>query len=147
MTLSYPHAILAAQMPSSAAEAAKRAIDQADQAAAQAASQSSTALWSAQVVQTLTWGVLAFATVVIVLMTVLLYRKDRTGQQTLKCFGLVLIITLSSILLIVGYSSEQLTPIVGLFGAIAGYLLGKDSTHVPGTNEGTTPPGSGHAGR
>ena len=32
----------------------------------------------------------------------------------------------SALLLVVGYSNEQLTPIVGLFGAIAGYLLGKD---------------------
>lgn len=34
---------------------------------------------------------------------------------------------MSSLLLVVGYSNDQLTPIVGLFGAIAGYLLGKDS--------------------
>lgn len=32
---------------------------------------------------------------------------------------------LSPLLLVVGYNNEQSTPIVGLFGAIAGYLLGK----------------------
>jgi hypothetical protein len=33
--------------------------------------------------------------------------------------------------MVVGYSNEQLTPIIGLFGAVAGYLLGKD----PGRSE------------
>ena len=34
---------------------------------------------------------------------------------------------MSSILLVTGYNKDQLTPIVGLFGAISGYLLGKES--------------------
>jgi hypothetical protein len=112
-------------MPTTA-EQAKKAVEDADRAAAAVLNSSPSAMWDSKIVETLTWGVLGFATIVVVLMTILLYRKDANGQQTLKCFGLVLIITFSSILLIVGYSSEQLTPIVGLFGAIAGYLLGKD---------------------
>jgi hypothetical protein len=146
ITQYFSHPILAAQMPD-AIEQAKKAIQEADRLAATVVGSSGAApLWTSEVVERLTWGVLIFATVVIVLMTLLLYRKDANGHQTLKCFGLVLIITLSSILLIVGYSSEQLTPIIGLFGAIAGYLLGKETgtqstptpdagqrTHVPAT--------------
>jgi hypothetical protein len=36
------------------------------------------------------------------------------------------IISILGLLLIVGYSNERLTPIIGLFGAIAGYLVGRD---------------------
>ena len=78
-------------------------------------------------IQTLTISVLGFSTIVLILCTVLLCKKDRDGYQTLRVFGIVLILCFSSILLIIGYSNEQLTPIVGLFGAIAGYLLGKES--------------------
>ena len=45
----------------------------------------------------------------------------------LKLFGILSIIGMSSILLVTGYNKDQLTPIVGLFGAISGYLLGKES--------------------
>ncbi|MCI0557732.1 MAG: hypothetical protein MN733_04500, partial [Nitrososphaera sp.] len=57
----------------------------------------------------------------------LLWRQGSPPQQVLKIFGILSIIGVSALLLIVGYGNEQLTPIVGLFGAIAGYLLGKDS--------------------
>jgi len=43
----------------------------------------------------------------------------------LRAFGILSIICVSAVLLVVGYNNEQLTPSVGLFGAIAGYLLGK----------------------
>ena len=41
--------------------------------------------------------------------------------------GVLAILAFSALLLVVGYSNEQLTPIIGLFGAIAGYLLGKET--------------------
>jgi len=44
----------------------------------------------------------------------------------------VIIVGLSALLLVAGFSNDQLTPIVGLFGAIAGYLLGKESKPTKG---------------
>ena len=49
----------------------------------------------------------------------------------LKLFGILSIIGMSSILLVTGYDKDQLTPVVGLFGAISGYLLGKESENGP----------------
>ena len=45
---------------------------------------------------------------------------------------MVIIVGLSALLLVAGFSNDQLTPIVGLFGAIAGYLPGKESKPTKG---------------
>lgn len=82
--------------------------------------------WSPDLVQFLAIGVLLFSFAALLLCTLLLWRSGAPPQQVLRIFGVISILGLSSLLLVVGYSNEQLTPIVGLFGAIAGYLLGKD---------------------
>jgi hypothetical protein len=88
--------------------------------------------WSTEIVRFLTFAVLGFTCVALVLCTVLLWRMKSPAQQVLKVFGVLTILGMSALLLVVGYSNEQLTPIVGLFGAVAGYLLGKDTTdHSP----------------
>lgn len=43
---------------------------------------------------------------------------------TLKSFGLVLVIVGALVLVAAGYSVQQISPAMGLLGAIAGYLLG-----------------------
>jgi hypothetical protein len=72
-------------------------------------------------------AVLAFTVIALLMTSVLMYKKDKTGRLTLRLFGIIIIIAMSSLLLVVGYSDSQLTPIIGLFGAIAGYLLGRDA--------------------
>ena len=59
--------------------------------------------------------------------SLLMWKKSSNGQEVLRLYGVVIIVGLSALLLVVGFSNSQLTPIVGLFGAIAGYLLGKES--------------------
>ena len=53
-------------------------------------------------------------------------------QDILRLYGVVIIVGLSALLLVAGFSNDQLTPIVGLFGAIAGYLLGKETKTTKG---------------
>ncbi len=83
--------------------------------------------WTPEMVKFLTLSTFAFMSLTLILCTALLWRKGASGANNLRVFGIISIIGLSALLLFVGYSNEQLTPIVGLFGAIAGYLLGKDS--------------------
>ena len=83
--------------------------------------------WSQELIQFLTISVLGFSCVALIMATVLLWRSGAPPQQVLRVFGVITILGFSALLLVVGYSNEQLTPIVGLFGAIAGYLIGKDS--------------------
>jgi CHASE2 domain-containing sensor protein len=86
--------------------------------------------WSPDLVRFLAIAVLLFTFGALLLGTLLLWRSRSTASQVLRIFGVISIIGVSALLLVVGYSNDQLTPIVGLFGAIAGYLLGKDSPSV-----------------
>ena len=113
------------------AESAMSALDVAqkglDSVQASAASATLAQPWSPQLVQFLVIALLGFACIGLIMATALLWRSSAPPQHVLKIFGLIIILTFSALLLVVGYNNEQLTPIVGLFGAIAGYLLGKDS--------------------
>lgn len=83
-------------------------------------------VWHA-LMPTLASSILLFTLFALLLAAALLWKKQCSALEILRIFGVILIIGLSSFLLVAGYSDEQLTPIVGLFGAIVGYLLGKDS--------------------
>lgn len=105
----------------SALDQAQKALDQAPAPAA------AVQPWSQDLVQFLSLGVLGFSCVALMLAAALLWRANASPHQVLRVFGVIAILGFSALLLVVGYNNEQLTPIVGLFGAIAGYLLGKDS--------------------
>jgi len=85
-------------------------------------------LWSQALVIKLAIAIIGLSTVIFLLVAVLMWRNNSEPQHILRIFGILTIITFSALLMVVGYSNEQLTPIIGLFGAVAGYLLGRDST-------------------
>ncbi|MCG8093858.1 MAG: hypothetical protein JAZ17_09565 [Candidatus Thiodiazotropha endolucinida] len=89
--------------------------------------------WSQELVSFLSISVLVFSGAALVMATILLWRASASPEFVLKTLGIITIVGFSALLLIVGYGKDQLTPIIGLFGAIAGYLLGKDmpSTKPP----------------
>ena len=104
-----------------ALDTAQKALDQSPAAAAPWVQP-----WSPELVQFLAVAVLAFSCLALIMATFLLWRSRSPASQVLRVFGVITILGFSALLLVVGYNNEQLTPIVGLFGAIAGYLLGKD---------------------
>jgi hypothetical protein len=56
----------------------------------------------------------------------LVIRSQRPGPAAvLKIFGITLIIIGTLFALTAGFSSEQIAPAMGLFGTVAGYLLGR----------------------
>lgn len=115
-------------------EGVLQAMNDAQEAVNQVSSTYSGALgqpWSAPLVEYLSASVLVFMAIAFVLCTALLWRRKADALEILKVFGILSIVGLSALLLITGYSNDQLTPIVGLFGAIAGYLLGKESSSCP----------------
>jgi hypothetical protein len=83
--------------------------------------------WAPELVLDLTYAVLGFTILALFLATILFWKHSISSLGILKLYGILSIIGMSSILLVTGYDKDQLTPIVGLFGAIAGYLLGKES--------------------
>jgi hypothetical protein len=82
--------------------------------------------WSADLVIYLSTSILLIIALALILGSVLMWKRSNSSQDILRLYGVVIIVGLSALLLVVGFSNDQLTPIVGLFGAIAGYLLGKD---------------------
>ena len=83
--------------------------------------------WSPELVIYLSTSILLITALALVLGSLLLWKRNYAGQDILRLYGVVIIVGLSALLLVAGFSNDQLTPIVGLFGAIAGYLLGKES--------------------
>ncbi len=51
--------------------------------------------------------------------------RNLKAEDTLRSFGVVLIIMGTLFVIAAGYSSVQIAPALGLFGTIAGYLLGR----------------------
>ncbi len=49
------------------------------------------------------------------------------GTTNIKLFGLTIVITAGLFLICAGYSQNQIAPMIGLLGSIAGYILGKDA--------------------
>jgi hypothetical protein len=88
--------------------------------------------WSQELIKFLVSSVLGFSCLAFLISAVLLWRAKASPQSVLKVVGVISILCFSVLLLVIGYSNDQLTPIIGLFGAIAGYLLGKDAKQGDG---------------
>jgi hypothetical protein len=82
--------------------------------------------WTAEHVLALSGLVLVFGLIVFGIMAYLVSRR-LNHLAVLKICALPLIIVSAIFLVIVGYSAEQVAPVLGLLGSIAGYLLGSAS--------------------
>jgi len=69
--------------------------------------------------------IVGLTVVVLAALAVLLWRKDASAEDSIRAFALVLIILGTIVLICAGYSNDQIAPAVGLFGTLAGYLLGR----------------------
>jgi ABC-type transport system involved in cytochrome c biogenesis permease subunit len=93
-----------------------------DQATASRATQP----WTAGLVQFLTTSVLAFGLLVIFTMAILVLRNSPTGD-VLRLFTVPMVIVAAVFLVVTGFSDRQITPVIGLLGTLAGYVLGVQS--------------------
>jgi len=80
--------------------------------------------WSPELVKYLSTSILLFGLGVMVIMGWLVVRRGIT-QGVLRLICVPLIVVAAVFLMVAGYDDQQLSPIVGLLGTIAGYLLGK----------------------
>lgn len=75
--------------------------------------------------EVLTIEFLIFGTVVLIMACLLLLKFSSDCNVAFKYFIIVLLILGMLLLMAIGYDTNQISPAVGLFGTIAGYLLGK----------------------
>lgn len=83
--------------------------------------------WRADEAMTISSVVLGFGVFVLLLAALLLRRTTISADSILRVFGTVLIIVGAIFLVVAGYTEQQMGPVMGLLGTIAGYLLGKGS--------------------
>lgn len=67
---------------------------------------------------------LAFSLVVLIIIAYLIKHGSEI-DALLRSFGTILIIIAAIFLTIAGYDEQQIAPVIGLLGTIAGYLLGQ----------------------
>lgn len=90
--------------------------------------------WSSEVAWNHALLILGFGFAVLLVMAYLLHK--RTSHAVLRLCALPLTIIAAIYLVIVGYSPNQINPVLALLSAIAGYLLGnighRDGDETPG---------------
>jgi hypothetical protein len=72
--------------------------------------------------------VIAFGVVVIAAFAIVLKSKAASPELAIRGLTTAMIVTGTLFLICAGYTNDQIAPAIGLFGTIAGYLLGKSET-------------------
>ena len=98
--------------------------------------------WSPELVKFLTVSVLIFGIAVIITMAFLVLKKSQTGE-VLRLFTVPMVIVAAVFLVVTGFSNAQITPVIGLLGTLAGYILGVQSQKVQKPTEPQPPPQGG----
>jgi glycerol uptake facilitator-like aquaporin len=73
----------------------------------------------------LTTYFLFFGAFVLITATILLYKFSNDCNIAFKYFIIILLVLGMLLLITIGFNENQISPAVGLFGTIAGYLLGR----------------------
>jgi hypothetical protein len=73
----------------------------------------------------LTILMLTFGVIILGISAFIIYKHGTDLNFLFKYFIIILVIIASVVLMSVGYDKDQVAPAIGLFGTIAGYLLGK----------------------
>jgi len=73
-------------------------------------------------------SVLAFGLLIMIFEIFLLKSRILKDDLLVKFILVTLIITATLFLITAGYDNNQIAPAIGLFGTVAGYLLGKSSS-------------------
>jgi len=81
--------------------------------------------------------VIVLGIVVILAEFLLIKNKNLSGDEAIRFVTITLIIIASVFLITAGYNNNQIAPVMGLLGTIAGYLLGKSTkeTKQPETSK------------
>lgn len=85
----------------------------------------------------LTLIVVAFAVAALAFLAVMSWSKTAT-PFVLRCYIITIIVFGTLLVVSSSYGTEQIAPVVGLFGTIAGYILGRSETRPASPADGAT---------
>ena len=69
--------------------------------------------------------VIGFGVLIVIALSVFLRRTSASPDDAIRAYVITLIIIGTMVLICAGYSNDQIAPAMGLFGTVAGYLLGR----------------------
>jgi hypothetical protein len=69
--------------------------------------------------------VIGLGVLVIIALSIVLKTKGASTDDAIRGYAIILIIIGTMVLICAGYSNDQIAPAIGLFGTLAGYLLGR----------------------
>lgn len=75
----------------------------------------------------MSFSVLCFGMLVFVIEIIMVKLTGFQPEQTIKLLAVTLIVISTLFIITAGFDSEQIAPAMGLFGTIAGYMLGRAS--------------------
>lgn len=75
----------------------------------------------------MSFSVLIFGLLVFAIEIVMVRLTSFQPEQTIKLLAVTLIVISTLFIITAGFDSEQIAPAMGLFGTIAGYMLGRAS--------------------
>jgi hypothetical protein len=81
--------------------------------------------------QMLSYSILLFGLAVLIVQYLLLRSPRRNSYEILQLLAINLIVTGTLFLISAGFSAQQISPGLGLFGTIAGYVLGRRAGDTP----------------
>ncbi len=86
--------------------------------------------------------ILVFSTIMSIAAFYSIHRNIADTTSIIRITALILIVTTTVFTVLLGYSGEDIAPVLGLLGTIAGYVLGRSDTR----DEARGKPGSGGGG-
>jgi hypothetical protein len=75
----------------------------------------------------MSFSVLLFGLLVFIIEIIMVRLTKFQPEQTIKLLAVTLIVISTLFIITAGFNSEQIAPAMGLFGTIAGYMLGRAS--------------------
>lgn len=83
--------------------------------------------WSVSNAMTISMSVLLFGLIISIIAAALI-KNGKNSDSVLRTLGTITIIISALFLVVAGYSDKQISPVIGLLGTIAGYILGKSNS-------------------
>ncbi len=86
-----------------------------------------TAWWSTHDAMTISASVLIFGAFLMALASLAMFR-GASESTVLRVYGMLTIIVMAVFLVVAGYDAQQMGPVIGLLGTLAGYLVGRSNS-------------------